>query len=99
MTTLPSLTGPANSGQQLLHRVIIQSGSAMEEWTLDNNSEESFLNTAAVMNCNATSNKKTMVRCMRKADYVDVAKASLSIYVSPFSFFFPLVKKVMNVCP
>lgn len=81
LTPLTQASAEPNNNRQLLHRVIPQSGSALEEWTLDNTPETSFLNTASVMMCNNTSfTKEDMVACMREATYVEVAKAGIKIY-------------------
>lgn len=71
----------SNDGSQLLHRVIPQSGSALELWTIDEHPDESFLRTAEMTNCFG-STVSEMISCMKEMPFQDVVNASNHLYVS-----------------
>ncbi|KAG0721625.1 Carboxylesterase 1C [Chionoecetes opilio] len=81
LTPLTNETFWRNNGRQLLHRVIPQSGSALEEWTLDKDPETAFHLAASTLKCNGTT-KEDKLQCMKDKPYEDVQRAALKIYVS-----------------
>ncbi|KAK4321531.1 hypothetical protein Pmani_007653 [Petrolisthes manimaculis] len=91
-STTTTTTASNNGGRQLLHRVIPQSGSALEVWTLDDTPLQSFQNTAQVLECwnpNATTSTTTtttttqdIVACMRDKSFQEVVNASNIIYTT-----------------
>lgn len=81
LTPLTNETTPQNNGRQLLHRVIVESGSALEIWTIDNNPHESFQDTAALLNCSLDGwSSEEKVECMKTRSYQEVTRASLVLY-------------------
>ncbi|XP_042203071.1 esterase FE4-like [Homarus americanus] len=82
MTSLTNETTPNNNGRQLLHRVIPESGSSLEIWTIDDNPEKSFMDTATLLDCagEETNNTDEMIICMRSRSFQEIAQASLTLY-------------------
>ncbi|KAK4299472.1 hypothetical protein Pmani_028256 [Petrolisthes manimaculis] len=69
-----------NNGNQLLHRAVPQSGSALELWTIDEHPDESFLRTAQMTNC-SDGNIGDKLDCMMEMSFQDVVKASNNLYL------------------
>merc|ERR1719370_982359 len=79
----PLTQGPANNGRQLMHRVIPQSGSALEHWTIDMDPETSFQATMEIANCTLAFGYSTIeeqLGCMRKMPFEDVIYVGLKLY-------------------
>lgn len=81
ITPLTNSFADGNNNRKLLHRVIPQSGSALEEWTLDDDPETSFKVAASKLNCfEEGRSKEDMLSCMRGRHYEEVVKAANAIY-------------------
>ncbi|XP_069196046.1 juvenile hormone esterase [Procambarus clarkii] len=81
LTPLTNETAPQNNGRQLFHRVIPESGSALEVWTLDSNPQESYDYMASLLNCSSLDwSSEDKVACMRTRTFQEVTWASLKIY-------------------
>lgn len=81
MQLTPLTQGPANAGRQLLHRVIPQSGSALEHWTLDMDPDTSFQDTAALTGC-TQSTVTEQLNCMRELPFENITQAGLILYAT-----------------
>ncbi|CAL4059928.1 unnamed protein product, partial [Meganyctiphanes norvegica] len=82
MQMTPLTQGPANNGRQLVHRVIPQSGSALEHWTLDLEPKTSFQATAELAACGEVDYKtiQKQLDCMRSRSFENITNAGLKLY-------------------
>lgn len=87
LSPLTNSSAPANNGRQLLHRVIPQSGSALELWTIDSDPEAGFQLTAETLDCwdetdgkIEIEDKPDIIDCMRDKSTDEVNRAAIKIY-------------------
>ena len=82
-THLPAAAAPDNHGKDLLHRVIPQSGTAVDEWALDPTPETSFRRAAEALGCSSTQTKAECVQFLRnEVSASDIFKMQMKLYVS-----------------
>ncbi|KAK7079164.1 Carboxylesterase 5A [Halocaridina rubra] len=81
MQITPLTGSDFNDGRQLFHRVIPQSGSALDRWTIDPVPHEGFQLTAGYLNCwNDGWTTAQVVACMRTKSVHEVNEAANTLY-------------------
>ena len=90
---IPRFPAEANGGEQLFHAVILQSGTALDKWAHDPDTEKGFTAQADAVNClkmndkNETDVDKSF-KCMkydRTAEELAIAFSKLSVRLPGFN--------------
>jgi len=76
LMTSPLMFPDANGGEDLAHRFIPMSGSALEYWTLDSDPEEGFRKQVEGAGCQDKPDKAAMVKCMEELSLDELVHAA-----------------------